>query len=339
MNRNTRNFKQKRNYDLINNMGVRHPTRDTNTRYRNPLNHENPLGRTPYDEQLEDYDKEAMAGNPNLGGRGVQQSYNSSNVYFDKDHVSQNVSDKIYSDAVCDSYNFANKRIMKDYTPIKNYLDLNLSNSNENNDLTRHIYYINDLTPFTNQLDFDAIFRLQSGYLRIHIDAFPEYNYSDELFINIKETTTNYGNGKLSGLSGYNFRLIQDSTLSNNGWITYKPDEYIFNLMTWQGLQTLTLVISNRSGPIKFEYPIKDAICSPGILITTITTTTNHNLVNGDQVYFTEINGLYPVTVIDNLTFTVPVSINCKKFIIYKLNFSYNIIFDNIKQNAMGAKC
>lgn len=327
--------------------GIRNPTNPYNSGMRrNPItapnnrrmrSRTNELGYNPLPNQYSDDRGDASDGNYNMYGKDANYAYTSHQIFHDDDEVSLNTQDKIYADAVCDSYKYINNRTVKQFDTLYHYVSLQFINACEprNHEI---MYYMDDLANCTQEVGYESAKLIKSGYLRIHQDAFPEFMYSDELFINIKETTNNVASGCKTKLHEYNFRLIQDATLSNNNWIVYRPDNDCFNLGTWQNLNTITLTILNNTGPILFEYPeiIPDSIVV-GTNITTFTGT--HNLNDGDEIIFPCRTGYYPVTVIDDETFTVPIEISTKKYIVSKLNFSYNLMFNNIKYDRLDTKC
>ncbi len=320
------------------NSGAAHPIRSYNSNYQTrKLDPRRRDGVLPYRTPYQDDYMEALPGNPNLGVRANTVAYTSDQVH----QVHQNA-DFLLQNAIEDSKKFAKKKISDDFDTLYQYVDLRLSNANSfsNSGSAKHfIYNIGNLSRGNGlRENYSSVNKIKSGKLRIHNDAFPDFSYSDELFISIRETTNSYANSNTDRIRRYNFRLIREAAYSQGDWNVYIPDERFFQLLTWSDFTQITVTISNISGEIVFPSPIVDAQIIAGPVTTIIG---EHNLVNGDLIYFDQLSGLFPVTIIDSATFTIPFNVgnNYSEYKVFKFDFTYNLILSNIKQDGVGFNC
>src|SRR6056297_2419437 len=100
----------------------------------------------------------------------------------------KDASDTLADNIMDYSKGFVKSHIVQDFCRIFHRIDLRLSNSdidNYNND-GKYIYDLSAISCKTNTAklsDFDATINVRTGFLKIHVDAFPDDVDRSELFI------------------------------------------------------------------------------------------------------------------------------------------------------------
>lgn len=251
-----------------------------------------------------------------------------------------NVHDIYYDNVGEDAQDFLCARSVHPYSRFQNRIDLTLTNAQFDNCTDRYFYSVTELNVKDN-CTLNATACVKSGVLKIPLRAFPDNVNVSAVYIDIAQSYVTYG------LRRHQFKMYPNYSKSNlavNGieqYILYEPECAIIDYIKWINLETITMRIMDAAGNITFKNPYLTGTITPGVGISTITAE-NHGLVDvptPDRVHLNKcsfINRSYPVTVIDDDTFTIPVEINNideAEFIIENYVFEYSIITESIKEH------
>lgn len=290
-----------------------------------------------------EYDLKRMARDEKIHNTRV--AYGEINDYQDYIDVGEIQRGNIHKE----SHDFLKAKSIKPYSKFHHRVDLQLTNSDigcPNNNGT-YRYDPCQLNPKEGN-DFNATVELISGSLRIPIRAFPENTNFSELSVVICESFIGYmGRDEKK----YQFKMFPDFNKSNltspllDQYIVFEPEHPCIPYVRWSNMSDITLEICGTSGKIVFRNPtFCNASVVVGVGLTTFTFV-NHGLVDNpfpDRIRFkkcTGFTGSYPITVIDDDTFTIPIELHGFQeidFIVDSLNFTYNVIIYTLKQDGYG---
>ncbi len=234
------------------------------------------------------------------------------------------------------------------FKPFSIYLDLSHINASEGNngvykyDFTRSDLRSNNSDKFVTT---SAALKMKAGILKMPAYLAGQGLFYDmsEIFIEFTNISLTYNNGK----NPYHFKMIPTQVLSvaDPAKLTYFAEIPTFNFTLPHLVDIYDMVLRYKAGAIIIPAPQLSGTISIGNPTTIVAP--GHGLTSGYLIYGISIRGgnilpeilgrIYPITVIDPDTFTIPVdtsatNINGKiiDFIIDNYNFEFNLKVLNI---------
>lgn len=237
------------------------------------------------------------------------------------------------------------------FRPYSVYLDL--SHCNAMNDTTNGVYVYDFTQSKLRGINADkavitsGVVQLESGDLKIPLYLAGPGMYYDlsEIYVQFTNLPVTYNNGKYP----YHFKYYptQQLQVSDTTKLLMLPENKLFFMTNPHQLDTFNMVLRDKGGNIIIPYPVLSGIILTGS--PTVINSPNHGLQTGYYVTRIDVENVntptiltryYPITVIDDDNFSVPVDtsgvqytyIDGKpvKYLVDNYNFELNIKAINI---------